>query len=91
MQCSICGYKADCNCVFKDGMCKTCQLTTKSNPVSNSCNQTLENLNRIRAILINLPKDRLREYQISIINSQIAQFNKNPCRFKTFIDNILVN
>ena len=51
----------------------------------------LENLQFIKNKLILKPVEKLRDYQLSVLNSQIKQFNENPCRFKGIIDQILVN
>jgi len=94
MKCSICGYIADCSCEFDNGICRTCKFggkRTNNKIVDNYCNQTLENLKLVKNKLYNKQKDKLNSYQLSIINSQIKQFNINPCRFKQIIDQILLN
>ena len=94
MKCSICGYSASCPCEFDNGVCWTCKFGGKrinKKIVDNYCNQTLENLRFIKNKLILKPVEKLRDYQLSVVNSQIKQFNENPCRFKGIIDQILVN
>jgi len=94
MKCSICGYKADCPCEFDNGICWTCKFGGKrsnNRVVDNYCNQSEENLKQIQEFLRKTQKNKLRDYQLSIVNSQLRQFDVNPCRFKTFIDNILLN
>jgi len=94
MKCSICGYKADCHCEFDNGICWTCKFGGKridNKIINNYCNQTLENLQLIKSKLSTKPNEKLKNYQLSVLNSQIKQFNENPCRFKKIIDQILVN
>lgn len=94
MKCSICGYKADCPCEFDNGVCWTCKFGGKrsaNKTVDNYCNQTLDNLKYLQLMLLPLNKDKLKAYQLSVVNSQIKQFDTNPCRFKQIIDQILVN
>ena len=94
MKCSICGYRADCPCEFDNGVCWTCKFGGKridNKIVDNYCNQTLENLKHLQSRLLPLNDDKLRAYQLSVVNSQIKQFDINPCRFKGIIYQILVN
>jgi hypothetical protein len=94
VKCVICGYRADCSCELDNGVCWTCKFGGKrinNKIVDNYCNQTLENLQIIKNKLILKPSEKIRDYQLSIVNSQIKQFNVNPCRFKEIINNILVN
>ena len=94
MKCIVCGYRADCSCELDNGVCWTCKFGGKrinNKIVDNYCNQTLENLQIIKNKLILKPSEKIRDYQLSIVNSQIKQFNENPCRFKEIINNILVN
>jgi hypothetical protein len=42
-------------------------------------------------MLLPLNADKLKAYQLAVVNSQIKQFDVNPCRFKGIIDQILVN
>ena len=94
MKCSICGYKADCSCEFDNGICWTCRFGGKridNKIVDNYCNQTLENLEKIKNYLLIHKENKLFNYQLTIVNSQIKQFNTNPCRFKQISDKILLN
>ncbi len=94
MKCSVCGYRADCPCEFDNGVCWTCKFGDKrinNKVVDNYCEQTLENLQFLKSKLILKPAEKVRDYQLSIVNSQIKQFDENPCRFKGIIDQILVN
>jgi hypothetical protein len=94
VKCVICGYRADCPCELDNGVCWTCKFGGKrinNKIVDNYCNQTLENLQIIKNKLILKPSEKIRDYQLSVLNSQIKQFNENPCRFKQIIDQILVD
>lgn len=94
MRCSSCGYTATCPCEFDNGLCWTCKFGGKridNKVVDNYCEQTLENLENIQSNLLKINRDKVKNYQLSIINSQIKQFYVNPCRFKGIIDNILLN
>jgi hypothetical protein len=89
MNCKSCGFFADCECNFIQGICMTC-YKKKSHIIEHKkyvCEQSLENLNLKLKILENEEENKLKIYKISILKSQINIFTKNPCKFKHIIDN----
>jgi len=93
MRCSSCEKSVDCACLLENGLCLTCRSKSnkvKSEETNNYCEQTLENVKLILNQLKLKQQDKLIEYQITILNSQIKMFDKSPCKFKLFIDNIIL-
>jgi hypothetical protein len=83
----------DCNCLLENGLCGTCRSQNRrinSGETNNYCEQTLENLQNIIQELKTKEQSKLVEYQVTIVNSQIRMFHKSPCKFKLFIDNIIL-
>lgn len=85
-KCKICNYFNNCDCQFTEGYCKTCYYS-KSKDIKESCNQSLEYLNDIKQKILNQPQSKLNSYKLSIINTQIHNFNKNPCQYNEIIKN----
>jgi len=95
--CISCGAYAGCSCSLTNGLCSSCisankEKRTKSITVASrdtTCNYTLESLRRAMISLINKPnKGTLDQYHLSIIRSQINQFEEEPCRFQNIINNL---
>lgn len=85
-RCKKCDYYNSCDCQFKEGYCKTCYYKKKED-TKKSCNQSLEYLNEIKQRISNQPQSKVNSYRLSIINTQIYNFDKNPCQYYEIIKN----
>lgn len=95
--CRRCHHDVGCDCNLVKGLCKMCYYKLQAEVGENnieeelrlSCEQTLDSLNRLLEELRSRPlTNQLIRYQISIVRSQIKQFQKDPCAYKEIIDNI---
>lgn len=91
MNCIKCNYYSDCSCSFNGQYCHACYHSNNVEKIQN-CTYTKEDLSNLKTQLQKkTPLKNLTRYQISIINSQLAAFDKNPCKFSNIIQNISLN
>jgi len=94
-ECKNCRIGVGCGCNLINGLCKNCYTASKNNPDFKiaeraPCTMTLPRLNTLLNQLIQKPQNKTRDYQISIVRSQISQFSTSPCKFESIISNIRV-
>lgn len=89
-ECANCKIGVGCGCNLTNGLCKNCYAATKSVSVSTKpvCSLTIPKLNMIFQSLNKKPRTALVNHQLKIVESQISQFNTDPCKFEKFISNI---
>lgn len=89
--CAKCNIGVGCDCNLTNGLCRNCYREEPKYvaPLEKKpCTQTMQQLLNLRAMLISRQRTSLTTYHISILNSQIAQFVTNPCKFENIIKNI---
>ena len=97
--CRRCKNILGCNCELKDGYCFSCysfllaEIGEKGiiQELVHECKKLPELQGILNLLKAKEKRNELMGYQIAILNSQIAQYYKNPCAYKEIIEQINAN
>ena len=91
--CIQCGKDVGCACNLINGFCKKCfkaPTPAKNNEKLVELRADCKTIPELNLLLAKLKSknDRSDLYRIVIINSQIANYTKDPCKYKNIINKI---